>query len=214
MTYYIINGSPRKNFNTSQLLDKATEGIKDIKEDAEIETINLYQLNYKGCMSCFSCKMIDGPFYASCPINDDLKELLPKLWQAEGIIFGSPVYFGNLSGEMRSFLERLLFPKFKYGEGQIIDKTIPIGFIVDMNVNPETGAQIYDTTIFEPLSAFIEKAFTKPEILKVYDTYQFNNYDLYENEIFSKEEKQKVKEEQFPKDLENAKKLGEKIAKQ
>ena len=73
MTYYLINGSPRKNFNTAQLLDKAAEGIKNIKEDAKIEIIDLYQLNYKGCMSCFNCKMIDGPFYKQCPINDDLK---------------------------------------------------------------------------------------------------------------------------------------------
>ena len=78
MTYYIVNGSPRNNFNTKQLLEKSIEGIKSIKKDAEIEEINLYQLNYTGCRGCFSCKVKNGPFYSKCPINDDLKELLSK----------------------------------------------------------------------------------------------------------------------------------------
>ena len=111
-------------------------------------------------------------------------------------------------------MERLFFPIFKYGEGQLIEKTIPTALIVSMNLNSDNGGQLYDTTIFDPISAFLEKTFTKPEILKVYDTYQFTNYDLYENEIFSKEDKQQVKDKQFPKDLENAFKLGENIAKQ
>ncbi|MBR0472514.1 MAG: flavodoxin family protein [Methanosphaera sp.] len=212
MTYYIVNGSPRNNFNTKQLLEKSIEGIKSIKKDAEIEEIDLYQLNYTGCRGCFSCKVKNGPFYSKCPINDDLKELLEKMWDSEGIILGSPVYFGNLSGQMRSFIERLLFPKFRYGEGKIMTKDLPIGLIVSMNLNPENGGLLYDETIFNPINDFIEKCFSKPEILKVYDTYQFVNYDLYENEIFTEEHKRKVKEEQFPKDLDDAFNLGVTIA--
>lgn len=66
MKYYVINSSPRKNYNTSQLLDKVTEGIndtlKDKTENVEIERVNLYDLKYTGCRSCFLCKQKDGPF--------------------------------------------------------------------------------------------------------------------------------------------------------
>ena len=57
MHVYIIaiNGSPRKNGNTAALLNKALEGASS--QGATTEMINLYDLNFKGCMSCFACKL-------------------------------------------------------------------------------------------------------------------------------------------------------------
>lgn len=56
MKVYAINGSPRKNKNTATLLKKALEGVKASSPNEEIETeiINLYDLNYTGCKSCFA----------------------------------------------------------------------------------------------------------------------------------------------------------------
>lgn len=54
MKLIAINGSPRRNGNTSTLLHKALEGAA--AAGAETECIDLYTLNYKGCISCFSCK--------------------------------------------------------------------------------------------------------------------------------------------------------------
>ena len=51
MKFYAINGSPRKNKNTAQLLDKSLEGIKSVIPEAEVERINLYDLDFKGCKS-------------------------------------------------------------------------------------------------------------------------------------------------------------------
>lgn len=55
-----INGSPRKIGNTSQLLKRAMDGAREA--GAEVELVNLYDrnLNYKGCMSCFACKIKGG----------------------------------------------------------------------------------------------------------------------------------------------------------
>lgn len=50
----LINGSPRKNFNTAKLLKEAAKGAQEA--GAETEIVNLYDLNYKGCMSCLVCK--------------------------------------------------------------------------------------------------------------------------------------------------------------
>ena len=54
MKVIAFNGSPRKNWNTAMLLEKALEGAKS--EGAETELIHLYDLNYNGCISCFACK--------------------------------------------------------------------------------------------------------------------------------------------------------------
>lgn len=55
-----VNGSPRKQWNTAQLLQKALEGAQEA--GAEVGMVNLYDrnLNYKGCMSCFACKVKVG----------------------------------------------------------------------------------------------------------------------------------------------------------
>jgi len=50
-----MNGSPRKKWNTATLLEKALEGAAS--QGAETELVHLYDLNYKGCISCFACKL-------------------------------------------------------------------------------------------------------------------------------------------------------------
>jgi Multimeric flavodoxin WrbA len=53
-----FNGSPRKEWNTATLLKKALKGAKS--QGAETKLVHLYDLNYKGCISCFACKTIGG----------------------------------------------------------------------------------------------------------------------------------------------------------
>ncbi len=214
MKFYLINGSPRKNWNTAQLLEKAGEGIQSkIGETAEIEVINIYDLTYSGCKSCFSCKRLNGKKYGDCGIKDDLTELLPKLWDADGIIFGSPIYFSDVTGMLRSFIERFLFPKLVYSttEGPLSDKRMPTAMIYTMNVTEEFCQENYDFTL-DSLETVIGNMFTKPYTLKAFNTYQFNDYSKYKNDIFKESEKSKHREEHFPIDLENAFKLGVKIA--
>ena len=70
-----INGSPRKNGNTAQLLKRAMDGAREA--GAEVELVNLYDrsLNYKGCMSCFACKLKGGK-KGVCSFKDDLQPIL------------------------------------------------------------------------------------------------------------------------------------------
>ena len=114
MKVYAINGSPRKNKNTATLLNKALEGVKASNPDAETEVINLYDLNYTGCKSCFACKLIGGKSYGKCAIKDDLYEVLEKLSQADGIIFGSPIYLGQITAQLQGFFERFIFQYLVY----------------------------------------------------------------------------------------------------
>jgi multimeric flavodoxin WrbA len=109
-----INGSPRKRWNTATLLNNVLEGAAS--QGAETELIHLYDLDYKGCRSCFSCKLIGGKSYGRCATKDDLTPVLEKIQLVDALILGSPIYFGEVTGAMRSFLERLLFPNTVYDE--------------------------------------------------------------------------------------------------
>lgn len=219
MDFYVINGSPRKKYNTSKVLDALVEGAYDeledrkYNEDINIEIIDLYDLDYKGCKSCFHCKKIDGKYYGQCPIKDDLLELLPKLWASDAIVMASPIYFGNVTGQMRSFLERLIFPKFVYGADSLADKKTT-AFIYTMNVDKKTGEKMYTDSVFNLIERFIEYSFGKTHSFKVYDTYQFKDYSLYENYIFDEKHKAKIRDEVFPKDLEKAYDLGKQLVKE
>ena len=53
----VIDGGPRKSMNTAKLLQKFVEGAKSVGGDVEVKTIRLYDLEYKGCMSCMACKL-------------------------------------------------------------------------------------------------------------------------------------------------------------
>ena len=97
-----INGSPRKTWNTAALLEHALRGAKSA--GAKTELVHLYDLDYKGCISCFACKLKDGKSYGKCAVNDDITPVLEKIAGADAFILGSPVYLGTATGEMRSFL--------------------------------------------------------------------------------------------------------------
>jgi multimeric flavodoxin WrbA len=153
MKFYLVNSSPRKKYNTSQLLDKVAEGIKDTLKDkvadVQIEKIYLYDLNYTGCRSCFLCKQKEGPFYGTCPVNDDIKDILADMRTCDGIVLGAPVYFADINGMLRSFVERLCFPQFPYAELDITEKRMPIGIIYDMNLPKDNPAIPFYTTVFD-----------------------------------------------------------------
>ena len=85
-----INGSPRKNGNTATLLNKALEGASS--QGATTELINLYDLNFKGCVSCFACKLKGGKSYGKCDYKDDLTPVLEKVESADAVLLGSPIY--------------------------------------------------------------------------------------------------------------------------
>ena len=68
MKIMAFNGSPRKEWNTATLLKKALEGASS--QGAKTELIHLYDLKYKGCISCFACKEKGGKGYGKCVVRD------------------------------------------------------------------------------------------------------------------------------------------------
>ena len=199
----ILNAGPRKNWNTYKMCESFASGVKE--SGAEAEIINLYDVDFKGCRSCFACKLKGGKNFGRCAYPDGLTPILDKISQADGVVLASPIYFSDVTGVARSLIERLFFPFFEYKEGypSIAPKKLKTAVIYTMNVDENLADEIY-SDLFKKVEGFMEIAFTKPQRICAFDTYQFSDYDKYVCETFDKNHKLKQHEEQFPKDLEKA----------
>lgn len=207
-----INGSPRKSGNTAQLLKRVMEGAADA--GAEVEMVNLYDrsLNYKGCMSCFACK-VKGGRKGVCSFPDDLKPIMEKAVESDVLVCGSPIYCGYPSANLRAFMERLIFPAVNYSDfrNPVINKPKRSATIFTMNCPdlPTYKANAYD--ILMDVNANQLGMFGPTEILYSFDTYQFGDYSRYDAAMLDEGRKAEIKRTQFPKDLENAYQLGKRL---
>ena len=213
MKVIAINGSPRKNWNTAMLLAKTLEGAKS--QGAETELIHLYDLNYKGCISCFACKVKGGKSYGKCVVNDDLKPIFRKIEQADALVFGSPVYLGNVTGQMHSFLERLVFQYLTYTDppGSLFTRQIKAGFIYTMGVPEDIYNQMGYSHFINFNSMFLERTFGHSESLCCFDTMQFEDYSKYVAPRFDPLKKAQRRKEVFPQDCQKAYEMGIRFAK-
>ena len=133
----IIDGGPRRAMNTARMLQQFAEGVKSVNDEIEIKSFRLYDLDYKGCMSCMACK-VKGKAANICKFKDPLTPILEEIARADGLVLGSPVYFGDVTGQMRTFLERLCFPWLSYNDySMTAPKRMPIVLIETMNGTPE-----------------------------------------------------------------------------
>lgn len=93
-------GSPRSGGNTATLVSQALQGAQ--AAGAEIELIHLPSLAISGCTGCKYCKTHDA-----CRIEDDMQPIYEKIRRSDAMIFGTPVYFSQMSGQMKLFIDRL-----------------------------------------------------------------------------------------------------------
>ncbi len=213
MKVLAINGSPRKEWNTATLLKNALEGAAS--QGAETEIVHLYDLDFKGCTSCFSCKIKNGKSYGKCAMKDDLTPILQKVADSDAIILGSPIYIGYVTGEMKSFLERLVYPYLVYDveRSSLFKKKIRTGVILTLGA-PEIRVKEmgYDSQ-FKMIEMLLTRMFGASESMAVYDTLQFDDYSKYVASSFNPEEKVKRRKEVFPQDCEKAFDMGVRFAK-
>ena len=213
MKVIAVNGSPRKNWNTATLLQKALDGAAS--QEAETEIFHLYELNYKGCVSCFSCKTKNGQSYGICAVKDDLTPILKEVEKVDAIILGAPIYFGTVTGDKKSFMERLMFPYSTYTDppGTLFSRKIRTGFIYTMNVPEEMVKERGYDRYFTANGMTLERIFGSSETLCSYDTCQFEDYSKYVAPRFDPLKKAKRRKEVFPKDCENAFAMGARFVK-
>ena len=82
------------------LLQKALEGAKS--QGSETALFYLNELTIRGCQACYGCKKV-----GKCVIKDDLTEIFEAISEADGVILGSPIYFGRFTAQTALFMDRL-----------------------------------------------------------------------------------------------------------
>ena len=94
-----IIGTHRKNGIVSTLAKNILKGARN--NGCETELINLFDYNIEDCIGCWNCSKL-----GKCFKNDDFEPVFEKVKEAEIIILGSPVYWGNISGILKTFIDR------------------------------------------------------------------------------------------------------------
>ena len=100
MKVLLINGSPRGKMCTYTGLCEVAKALNEDGIDTEIYSIGKDPI--PGCMACRACSQL-----GKCVIDDKVNELSARLDEFDGIVLGSPVYYSNVAGQFRSFLDRL-----------------------------------------------------------------------------------------------------------
>jgi multimeric flavodoxin WrbA len=102
MKVVAINGSARKNGNTSILIEKVFEPLRE--NGFVCEQIQMAGHNIQGCRACYKCSSKKNNH---CSFEEDMvNECLDKMRQADAIILGSPVYVSDVSSEMKALIDR------------------------------------------------------------------------------------------------------------
>jgi multimeric flavodoxin WrbA len=213
MKVMAFNGSPRKkNWNTVTLLNSALRGAKSV--GANTELVQLYDLRFSGCISCFSCKKLSRKEDGVCAVKDDLTAVLGRVRQADALIIGTPVYYGTESASTRALLERLCYPYLKYDFEKLstFPRRIKTAIIYTMNGQAEMLEPMGLDRKFEMTRMLLEIHFGSCELLLATDTLQYSDYDKFESKMFDKAAKYKRHAEVFPEDCKRAFELGVRMA--
>ncbi len=212
MNVIALNGSPRKAWNTGTMLQNALDGAESV--GARTKMVHLYDLTYQGCTSCFSCKKKGNTCAGLCAMEDDLTEVLAEILECDVLLLGSPIYFGDVTGEMRSFVERLLFPNITYDEfgKSLFPGKVSCGLIFTMNCPEEFMKTVHYDVLFETHTHMMGILKGTTELLASYDTYQFADYSAVNGAVFDVEAKTKRRAEQFPIDCRKAFDMGARLA--
>lgn len=206
----VINSSPRSNGNTAKLCDAFCKGVAATATEPDITTVFLNELNFKGCQSCFACKLRGGKQYGKCSLKDDLTPILEAVKSADCIVVASPIYLMDVNSSAKAFLERLCFSLGSYETGyrSLATKKVEVVTIYTMNTRQEFAP----VGAMDNVDMFLGHIFSTPKRLCSYDTYQFSDYSRYVVDVFDEAAKAAHKATEFPVDLQKAYALGAEIA--
>lgn len=113
MKVLIINGSPRKDGNTSIAVAEMEKVFKSL--NVEVETVQIGNKDVRGCIACNSCGKT-----GKCVFNDIVNELAPKFEAADGLVVATPVYYASANATLIACLDRLFYSTH-------FDKTTKVG---------------------------------------------------------------------------------------
>ena len=95
----ILSTSPRRSSNSEALAKAFARGAAE--SGHEVELIALRDKELRFCRGCFACQKS-----GKCVIRDDMQEIVPKMEQADVLVFATPIYYYEMSGQMKTLLDR------------------------------------------------------------------------------------------------------------
>ena len=111
MKVLLLNGSPNAQGCTYTALSEVAGALE--KNGIETEIVQIGKKPVSGCIACRACAKL-----GKCLFDDGVNEFVEKAKEADGFVFGSPVYYANASGQVRSFLDRAFYSGGKYFAGK------------------------------------------------------------------------------------------------
>lgn len=101
----IISSTLRANGNSEYLCKQFQTGAEEV--GSEVKYITLKEKNINYCIGCYACRTL-----GKCFQNDDMESIIEEIIKADIIVFGTPIYFYNISGQLKTLIDRIL-PKYK-----------------------------------------------------------------------------------------------------
>jgi len=141
-----FNFSPRKNGNTSWIINKILEGSKE--QGAETRSWHFNDLDIKPCQSCYGCRQGE----LRCLVNDEMQKLYDEIEQADALVFGSPTYMGQMSAQAKIFTDRLFAEYHPRFSPQYKERAVKKLVLVFTQGNPDPG-------LFQPYYAYTKNMY-------------------------------------------------------
>jgi multimeric flavodoxin WrbA len=202
-----INTSPRKNWNTAQLIKEAVKGAES--KGAEIVYFDLYQQErFTGCISCFGCKR--KPNEGKCVYKDGILPILQSIRESDAVIIGTPNYLGQPSAGFRALYERIVFQNLTYRVDVRFYEEYkkPTLFIMTSNVPEEGYQQGPYAEMIKTYQAGLSANIGPTEVFICGNTLQVKDYSIYNWNMFDSKVKEERHKTVFPQELRNAYELG------
>jgi multimeric flavodoxin WrbA len=110
MTVLAVNGSPRKGGNTSIMLDWCLDELR--REGYETDVFHVGGLNVRGCKACGGCSKMKE---YRCVQDDEINGFIARVPEAEALILASPVYFADVTPELKCVIDRVGYVDLNHG---------------------------------------------------------------------------------------------------
>ena len=120
----ILNGAPRKNGRTASLIKAFTEGAEAAGN--EVKELYLQGMKIGGCLACEACSRNGG----QCVQKDDMAQVAEAYLWADVIVFASPMYWGTISGQLKTAVDRLYAVQNRIGYADMAKQRKETAFIM------------------------------------------------------------------------------------
>lgn len=129
MKTIVINADPKRKGINAQLAKSAAEGAKSV--GAEVEYVDLYKMDLSGCRICLICKNDED--VCKCYWRDELSPLIERIFNADALLIGAPIFFSNPSSHYMALLERLIYCMVSYKTGNKFKGNVNVGLFYTIN---------------------------------------------------------------------------------